>query len=147
MSWANIRTKLKTLIEAVSGIGIVHDYQRWSVESGDDATLFVSSGRYNVCYITRDESLEDFEASDQHYRRHQVRLIMFYSVDDSDATEKTFSDLMEAICDDLRADATLTTSAESSAPPQVVNDGHTRFRGALCHYGEITVEIREDATF
>ncbi len=147
MSWANIRTQLKTILEGVSGIGVVHDYQRWDVEADNFQTLYVSGGRIHVWSITRDQSTEGEEAQQQHVRTHRIRITGVYSLDDSDATEKTFSDLMETICDTLRQNNDLNDAAESSGPPQVTRDDHTRFAGTLCHFGEITLEVREDRTF
>lgn len=147
MSWANIRTQLKTILQGVAGIGTVHDYQRWEIEADAFATLFVSQGRIHTWMITRDASLEEERAQRQHYRRHQVRIIGLYALDDSDATEKTFSDLLETVCITLRSNPTLNGAAESSGPPQVRRDDHARFAGVLCHFGEITLEAREDVTF
>ncbi len=147
MSWSSIRSQLKTILEGVAGIGIVHDYQRWEIEADGFRTLFVSGGRINVWMITRDASREGELAQNQHYRRHQVRIIGLYALDDSDATEKTFSDLLESVCDTLRQSNDIGGNAESSGPPQVIRDDHARFAGTLCHYGEVTLEVREDRTF
>ncbi len=147
MSWANIRTQLKTTVEGVAGIGVVHDYQRWTVEADDFDTVFVTGGRVNAWMITRDRSTEEHEASNQDYRAHHVRIFGVYSLDDSDATEKTFSDLMELICDELRGDNDVSGNAESSTPAEVVRDDHTTLSGTLCHFGEITFQVREDRTF
>ncbi|MFQ5915383.1 MAG: hypothetical protein ACE5JS_19615 [Nitrospinota bacterium] len=147
MSWSAIRSQLKAVVETVPGIGVVHDYQRWEIEADNFQTLFVSGGRINVWMITRDASREEEFAQQQNYRRHQARIIGLYALDDSDATEKTFSDLLESICDTLRQKGDLNGAAESSGPPQVKRDDHARFAGTLCHYGEITLEAREDRTF
>ena len=117
MFWANIRTQLKTVLEGVSGVGTVHDYQRWEIEADNFATLFVSQGRINAWMITRDASLEDERTQKQHYRRHQIRIIGLYALDDSDATENIFADLLETVCSTLRSDLTLNGTAESSGPP------------------------------
>ncbi len=147
MSWANIRTQLKTILEGVAGIGTVHDYQRWEIEADNFTTLFVSTGRINTWMITRDASPEDELAQKQHYRKHQIRIIGIYAMDDSDATEKVFSDLLETICNTLRTNLDLAGTAESHSPPEVKEDNHTKFAGVLCHYGEIAMEVREDVTF
>ena len=147
MSWALIRTQLKTTLQGVAGIGVVHDHQRWVIEAANFKTAFVTGGRINAWMITRYQSTEIEEAAQQNYRTHQVRIIGIYALDDSDGTEKVFSDLLEDICDTLRADNTLNGTAESSTPPQVTSDAHTKFGGASCHYGEITLGIREDRTF
>ncbi len=145
--WADIRTQIKTILEGVAGIGIVHDYQRWDVEAEGFQTLYVSGGRIHVWAVTREQSTEAAEAQQQHVRTHRVRITGVYSLDDSDATEKTFSDLMETVCDALRRNNSLNGSAESSGPPQVTRDGHARFAGTLCHFGEITLDVREDVTY
>lgn len=147
MSWSAIRGQLKVILQGVPGIGAVHDYQRWEVEADTFQTLFVSASRINVWMITRDASREEEAAQRQNSRRHQVRVIGLYALDDSDATEKTFSDLLETACDALRQNNGLNGAAESSGPPQVRRDDHARFAGTLCHYGEITLEVREDKTY
>ncbi|MFQ5692997.1 MAG: hypothetical protein ACE5IM_08150 [Nitrospinota bacterium] len=147
MSWSAIRSQLKAVLGGVPGIGVVHDYQRWEIEADNFNALFVSGGRINVWMVTRDGSREEESAQRQNTRRHQVRIIGLYALDDSDATEKTFSDLLEAVCDALRQNNDLGGTAESSGPPQVRRDDHARFAGTLCHFGEITVEVREDRTY
>jgi len=119
MSLATIRTQLKIIVAAVSGVANVHDFQRWAAEAENFKTLFEDTANKKIqsWMITRDQSLEDDEATQQNYRRHRIRIMGVHTLSDDDATEKTFSDLMEAVCDALRTDNNIGGTAESSGPP------------------------------
>lgn len=147
MSWAGIRTALETKLNGVSGIGAVHDYQRHIEDEEALRSIAVSGGKINAFFISRERAGEEEEAQQQNFRTHLAVIRGVMALDDSAGTEKTFSDLLEAICDALRSDNDLSGAAEMSGPPQIRLEGHTNFAGALCHYGEITVEIGEDKTF
>lgn len=149
MTWAAIRSQLGVIVTAVSGVANVHDYQRWAAEAENFKSFFEDTPNKTIqaWMITRDRSIEDDHATAQNYRRHQIRIIGVYSLSDADATEKTFSDLLEAICDALRTDNDIGGTAESSGPPRVTRDDHTMFADVLCHFGEVSIEIREDRTY
>jgi len=54
MPLAEIRTQIKTILEGVSGIGIVHEYERWAADWKGFLDLFKdANGWINGWSITR----------------------------------------------------------------------------------------------
>lgn len=149
MSLANIRTQLKTILEGVSGIGVVHDYERWANDWATFISFFKPAAQsvINGWQITRRSTREEEHAATQTYRFHTMVIHGFYSLDDSAASEKTFQDLIETICTTIRQNATLNGAAYHALPPQVAVVEQRKFGDVLCHYGEINVLVEEDVTW
>lgn len=147
MALADIRTALKAILEGISGIGRVHDYERWTPEWKGVLDLYrdPTSGTLRAWTITRGATPEDLltvgGTSGQNLRRHEMVIRGYWALDDSAATEKTFQGTVEAICVELRKDPATTALGTSvlgsSGPPTVRVVGHVLLGDALCHYAEI----------
>jgi hypothetical protein len=149
MSLTGIYTAIKTQMEAVTGMGIVHDYVRWSADWKRFLDLYKTTGNKingwafgRTLLHQRHVSLGAIE---------QAHVILFrgvYGLDDSAATEKTFQaqiDLMVAkfnLADneDLGG-ACLTINPDwgpmdGAVGMQVDKIDHRVFGTVLCHYAE-----------
>jgi len=147
MSAATHRARLKTILDAVTGVGQTHDYKRWAVKWGDFLDLFKSSGQVRGFEIT----YGGFTATKPYLGRrakvlrvHQWRIDGYLGLDDSDATEKTLAGLGEDVYEAIDADATLQADALTVevSPAQLVMD-HRRFGSVLCNHVTITTETSE----
>lgn len=132
MPYLNIRNALKTRIEAVSGIGKVHTYLRWSLEpTGSDNfnTIFADiTGMVNVWIITR-EKFEDDHANEDNkiIRRHHLTVYAYHGHLDTDSVkaELVFQDLLEAVEANLRTgDRTLSASCLTYSLPEFTKIGY-----------------------
>ena len=149
MSLTAIYTAIKTQMEAVSGMGKVYDYMRWSNNWGTFLTLFKTTGNIvngwsfgRVSTAQRMESLGAIE---------QAHIILFrgvYGLDDSAATEKTFQSQIDAMVTkfNLAANEDLGGVCLTINPDWGPMDGavglqvdkvdHRLFGTVLCHYAE-----------
>lgn len=149
MSLSAIRGEIVKLLKGVTGIGIVHDYERWTADWKRYLALFAPKGQevINGWTVTRTSSDEEPHAENQHYRFHRMVIRGYYSHKDDAASERTFQDLVERVCDSLRVNRSLNGVAEHAEPPQVTVVEPRAFGDVLCHYAEIHLTVEEDVTF
>jgi len=150
VSLAGQRTAIKAILGAVTGIGIVHDYLRLITDEASWREAFVGPGGEQLLAwtMTRESSEElVLQGNTQNERYHLWVLRAYMGVADSQATERTFQDLLEAACDALRVRPTLSGAAQRSDPPQVRAVEHRMFGSVLAHYGEIVLRASDLAQY
>ncbi len=102
MSEAGIRAEIKSTLEAVSGIGAVHDYERYP-RSLADFFLAMTSGspaQVNGWVIHRESTPAErvtMGRGGQIERRYFFKITGFYALDDAAGSEKDFQALLEAV--------------------------------------------------
>ncbi|OPX19129.1 MAG: hypothetical protein BZ151_10895 [Desulfobacca sp. 4484_104] len=143
MSYSTIRDYIETQLNTIAGIGVVHDYERWASNWKDLLRLYQSSSKLNGWSITRRSTSEEWEARPVVRRRHVFEITGIYSLDDSAGSEKTFQDLVEAVCAKFRHDPNLGGNCLLSGPPQVENVEARMFGSVLCHVAEISLLVEE----
>lgn len=151
MSLSAIRTEVKTILQNVTDIGVVHDYERWSNDWNTILSMFQPSGKAYIrgWMITRRATQEvvvtqGLGGSNQ--REHSFVIKGVFGLKDDIASEKTFQDLIESICSALRGNPTLNGSAIECDPPQVMSVDIRMFSQVLCHYAEIELKAAEIVT-
>ena len=146
MSLTTIRNEIAQIIELVTGIGIVHQYLRWSNTYDGFLNLFKDTdNKINGCMITRVKTPEDAIAGGRTCEReHTMKIICIYGLKDADASELHFQDvIVDGICAALRHEKTLSNRAAHLGVPQVEIVEPRKFGTVLCHYAEITVPVAE----
>lgn len=149
MSWSGIRSALKSRLEAVSGIGKVHAYTRYIKDGCEYAAfqdVYVSGGVLNYWGITRTARRTEKTAdNDTSYRRiHDVEITVYYAVADGSASENTFQDLLETVCNNLETgDHTLGGACLTHSPPEARQIGHVMLADVLCHSAIVALQIEE----
>ena len=147
MSYQTVLAKVKTYMEAIPSIGNVHDYVRWNKDWPASLTLFkVTSPTAQLRFwdISRIRTPEISKVDMVNSRQYTFRIRGFMSLNDAAASEKTFQELIEAVCDKFRGKPTLEGDAVDSNPVQVDNVGHAMVGDVLCHMPECTLTIEED---
>ncbi len=146
MSEVLIRAAIKTALEGVSGIGTVHDYERWANDWNDFLALYkTSANKINGWTITRQRTTEAHASSSHTERTHYFKIRGIYALNDADETEILFQALIEAICDAFRALYRIDSTAMNNEPIQVDLVENRMFGRVLCHYTELTLEVVEQA--
>lgn len=151
---ATIRARIKTVLETVSNIGQVHDYERWADDWNTLLTLFKStiSGTDQIrgWAITCEGWTQDLVGfggfgDDAVLVSYSYRVRGWLGVDDSAETEKTMAALAGSAAAALEADATLQSKALDNPEPVVrsVRLEYRMFAGVLCHYAEIWIRAQE----
>jgi len=149
MSLAAIRTKIKEILSTVPGIGRVYDYGRWTADWSRFLNTFKSVDKINGWLITRRASTEELFGENVppvHHRTHEFVIEGYFSLRDDVASEKTFQDLIEAICETFRGNLTLDGTALVSEPPQVESVDSSTLGGVLVHQTRIVIRATERLT-
>lgn len=154
MTQATARTALYNVVNGVSNKGVCYDRCRLSTTWDTFLSLFktIVSGADQIrgWWIewrgapTEELTFEPFGGGSS-LRAHSFRVFGVMGLDDSEATEKTFSALAEAIANAINTDSALhDESSFYDCSPASIDVVEPRvFTGVLCHYAEINVTIRE----
>ncbi|MDH3975612.1 MAG: hypothetical protein OEV42_15145 [Deltaproteobacteria bacterium] len=142
MSESAIRTEIKGILDGVTGIGIVHDYQRWAANRGKFIDFFKDTGTGAIFgwEITRTGAKID-KVSRNYNVTHHFLLKGYYAVKDAAESEKLFNAVIESIVSTL-VNATIT-GTQGTATPQVPLIERRPVNGIQCHYGEIKLDVSE----
>lgn len=108
MSQADILGRLKDIISAVAGIGIVHDYERSSRSPAEWLDIMTSGGKINGWTISREATESEWEYHTTNRLRHIFKIKGYYAVDDANASEKTFQELVDLVRKAFNNNETLT---------------------------------------
>jgi hypothetical protein len=140
-------------VNGVTNVGKVYDYERWANEWDDFLTFFKTTistvdqvRGWEVVYRGfAHQPPMDF--SGKHIRAHRFAVMGYMGLDDSEATEKTFAALAEAVADAIDADATIQASTYYYVEDVSIDEFEPRmFGGVLCHYALINVIVEEVTT-
>ena len=153
MSEAAIRNTLKLALEAVTDIGIVHDYERHATTWDKFLELFKTEiGRkeqirgWTIGYQGMPVAeREAFRAGSKTgiSRTHRFQIMGIMGISDKDESEKTFAALAEDVCDALDDDDTLHSSTYIHTSPAVLAFDPSPFAGVLVHAAVISIDIIE----
>jgi len=112
MSEATIRAQIKTILEGVSGIGRVHDYERWAATWEKYLEFFkTTSDVINGWTVSRVRTPAACASGTHDRRSHHYKIRGYYGLKDEDATEVTFQALVEAVCTAFRSAYQLSGAA------------------------------------
>ena len=151
MSEATIRAQIKTELESVTNIGLVHDYDRLTTTWGELLARFkttIGGGDQVRAWTIQWGGFvpgDPQSVGGLFVRFHQFVIRGYLGLDDSTATEKTFSALAETVSNELDGSATLhSLSTYFDTPWASVPVCEARmFGSALCHYCEINLVVGE----
>lgn len=149
---------VKTLVESVSGIGLVHDYRRIVRAEQDVKTLLhhPATGAVNAWMVALSP---DSTAISQRNPGHpgigvkgggnvlttfQVQIEGYYGINDAAASEKTFRNLAWAVTDEANAYGLLNiTGLVFQGPAQLHTVGFSLLANQwLFHYCRITLDLQ-----
>ncbi|MBW2606140.1 MAG: hypothetical protein JRD05_00745 [Deltaproteobacteria bacterium] len=143
MSEVLIRAQVKAILSGVSGIGVVHDYERWATNWTKYLELFSTGGRINGWQITRKKTSAVTASVTHDSRKHTFLIRGIYGLKDSEATEITFQALIESVCAAFRSKYQLNDTADNTEPVQVDLVENRVFGNVLCHFCELTLIAEE----
>jgi hypothetical protein len=146
VSVALIRAEIKTILSGVAGVGIVHDYDRWSADWTTFFALFKSGAEIRGWQIARTKT-EEIGGKGETKRTHTFRLRGILGLDDSAATGKAFDDVVETVENAFDDAITLNGKATSAGPLQVDAIEIRMFGSVLCHTAECRLPATEILTY
>lgn len=145
MSRALISAQIKVILLTVSGVGtLVYEYERWAANWKDYLDLFKTGSKIKGWTITRTKTPETSKTPSTNTRIHTFIIRGYYSLDDSEATEVTFQDLVESIATAFRTEPTINGTAFDSSPLQVDSVAGIMFGDVLCHFCQLRLDVEEE---
>lgn len=142
-SWTTIRNQLKTIVEGVSGIQIVHGFPR--IDSTNNAArwlkMFQTTKRVDAWTILRTGALTTMITNCEVEVRHQVVIRGLYSHDDFNESQDAFDDRVDAIMLALYPNLTLGANATHQGPAVLSLEELRYASDTLVHYAEITTQV------
>jgi hypothetical protein len=139
---------IKTKLTGIPGVGMVHDYERWTADWAKFLAFFTdSTGKILGWEITRAAASE--HQAGAFFRHHQFKLNGYMGLNDAKATSKAFQALCDEVCAAFRSVDTSTpwgysngdSPANSAAQIESIND--RMFGNVLCHCAEISLSVTE----
>lgn len=147
MSETAIRTEISGLLGSVTNIGKVYDYERWAADWATFINLFKANiggvDQIRGWEIGRKAAQAQYDSNAEELTTHQFVIRGYMGVKDSDATEKTFNTLIEAIRTKFRFNFKLNGTCELAGPVNVDLIDTRTFGSVLCHYCELSLPVQE----
>ena len=144
MALSDIREQIKAILSGVDGIGIVHDYVRWSSDWKKFLDLYKDAdGKINGWHITRTATPSKRDNLPTIQRTHTFIFRGIYGLQDDVASEIAFQAVVEKIQDAFDSEYNLGGHALNSGPAQVNIVEPRMFGPVLCHYAKLTLEVIE----
>jgi hypothetical protein len=138
-----IRAAIVAMHAAVPDVGIVHDYERYARSEEKFRELFVGTfdGAKQIrgWWWRRSATQERTVSTASVMNVHTWQGRGYMALNDEQASEKTFDELVEAFRDAVRADPTFGGICEQNSVEdgedgvQVIDVGPVMFCGVLCH--------------
>jgi hypothetical protein len=140
-----IRTAIAAKISGVADIGKVNDYERYTQQMSELKNLFVANiGGQDVLLgwnIRRVSKRTVQVATGRHAVYNTWRIRGYMALDDAAASEKTFDDLIETLCDAFITDDDLggvlfssINQQNNESGLQLIDSKPVLFAGVLCHH-------------
>jgi len=137
-----IIAQIKTILESVSGVGVVHDYDRYSLSLGAYMELMKDvdgDGSVNGWTIEPEEGGGEFGTVAQYQLSHRFRIIGVYALNDEEESSKTFRALVRSIMLTFAANPTLNGAVILAVPESYAIDimelGQVAFHQATVYLG------------
>ena len=149
MSEADINAEIVDTLEDVSGIGVVHAYERTSRSPAKYLELMRDTdGAVNGWTVRRRATASMRYDSNIIIRdTHRFEISGIYGpVNDSSASESTFQALVDAIKDAFKADYTLNGKCEQIGQIQIEDVDFIEFSDTLYHVAVLSLECVERDT-
>lgn len=147
MSESNIRTQIVTILSGVTGIGVVHNYERYSRSLAEFFAIMSKSGVVNGWMIHRVSTESRRDTLPHIDRYHTFKISGIYELDDVAASGTTFQALIEDIFTAFKSNHTLNGSALDSEPVNIDLVDTEEFGQRLFHTAELTIIARERVTY
>ncbi|WP_299378828.1 hypothetical protein [uncultured Kiloniella sp.] len=146
---SQIRTAIANTLKTVSGIGLVHEFQRYSTNNSAFKDFFLQDDKVLGWYITRITRREQPYSSGYNKVVNTWEIRGFMSLIDGEQSEITAQNLIENIIQAFRGDETLgdlidTTIVDNQAGLQMEEFIPVMFAGVLCHSIRFSLLTRHD---
>lgn len=152
MALKDIRERIAAILASVDGMGRVHEYLRLAKNRDAFYAVFAhetaqGAKEVNAWMITRNKTPSERGPMQVVNRDHHFRFYGLRAVNDAEASELVFQELVEAIQRKFDSEFTLGGLAINSGPVQVLVVEHRDFSNVLCHAAELEYRVQERVTY
>lgn len=141
MAYSDILARLKTDIEAVTGIGNVYDYKRLSKRDQKRKELFLKNGILHWWEISRENGSDTTDYLTMVVNKDSWYVQSWYAVDDSEESEKTFQALVDSVVLAFSQDRLLGGNGYIVEPVTKPEISEEMKVDVLCHTAKIDLKI------
>lgn len=157
MTDVTIRADLHAILDGITDIGEVHDYERWADEWPDFLDLMrtaiviegekeirgwtIGYNGYVPTHVSLGPSWESFAMAHK-VKAHSFMIRGYLGIYDREESEKTASALAQLVCDTLDANSSLRDDYFYADPATLLFEARI-FGGVLCHYTQIEQVVVE----
>jgi hypothetical protein len=141
-----ILDQIKSVLESVDGVGVVHGYVRWAPDWEKFLALFSENGKVNGWMISRQSVTRHRTAYSEVQAAHIFVLTGIYGLNDADESELTFQGILDSVQSAFAADPTMGGACETINPEVGAMNGqyglqiemieNRMFGSVLCHTAE-----------
>lgn len=107
------------------------------------AKLYVANDKFNGWHITRRATPENWGDLPTVKRHHSFEIAGIYALNDADASEKTFQNLVEQVMNLFRFDFELGGHCLMAGPLNLETLEARMFGAVLCHVAVIKLPVQE----
>ena len=147
MSEATVRAQILATMLAIMDIGRVHDWERVLRSQADllNALTATIEGETVVrgWTIRRETTPTDQDSHATMRRMHHYRIRGLMQVDDANASEKVFQDLVESIYQAFRDDHNLGGTCITSDPLQIEAVDYEEIENEVFHWADLLLVVHE----
>lgn len=146
--WLDIRNQIKTELESVNGVELVHPFVRFDKSRNNSAERFKklhvpSGGRYiNALSLRRIEENREFLTNREYQVHILVGIEFWYELDDERETQDEFDTIVDAILTHFQEPIRLGGIVELMNPMQLVAEDWRQFAGELVHHAEFQIDAQ-----
>jgi len=147
MSYTTILAALKTLLDAVTGIGKTYDHFKWATDITTQKTLFTTAGGiFHTWFLTRSSCPVEPYTNKQENRKQVFDLWGYYAVDVSAESEKTFQALCDTILDKFNDidNKGISATVRAIDSMQILEVTYVEWCNVLCHRAQMQITIEEE---
>lgn len=154
MSWPVIREQIASILAAVNGVGVVHQYMRLAHVANKVKSLYVDGdGLVNACEISRGAVKRRQAGVGIKMLAHIAVIRFYYGVNDAKATEIIFQQLLDDAAAAFDSNKTLNESCVTTHADwplggalglEIDTIDHRMCGGILCHYAEARLGAIEE---
>lgn len=147
MTLAAQNAQIVSIVNGVSGTGIVHGYQRLSLSYAEWIALMTNAGIINGWTVSRKSTSSNRDSYTTNRCGNTFCIKGYYEIDDANASETTFQALVEGIRQAFNAQYTLCGQAIVCGPAEVDIVDVIEIPGSnnYVHYCELSIvaDMRE----
>lgn len=147
MSLTTILAEVATQAATISGVGVIRTYELYVSTLDALKSNFTSGGVINALEIDRVRTIDDRFSNFRTRRAHTLHFHFYYGLNSGGtATRPAFRAIVESAESVFRNNYRLGGQSDLCGPFNIDQDGYIDKAGALLHYAQCSMVVREDVS-